>query len=358
MAKSNRGFSPKDEFYMRRALDLADLPSHCLLPNPRVGSVIVHREKIVGEGCHRGPGSAHAELDAIRNAEKRGFKKFSEAEIYVTLEPCCHVNKRTPPCVPLLIEKKFQRVIVAHKDPNPQVSGKGVSQLKRAGLKVETGCLKDDAEILNQAFIKNQLKHMPYITAKMAMTFDGKMHDDFFKSKWITGEEARADVQKFRLRVDTIGIGRKTLITDNPKLNSRVAGALPTAKKIVIFGGQRKISSKLNIVKANGAENIVSLPASQATEKGLEALFTRHQIHHLLVEGGPTLIGNLITSGLIDEVILYLGKGFMGGKGSGSLKLGGGLKRLQKSISFIPREAKLLAPDIRIQGFFHVYRTH
>jgi diaminohydroxyphosphoribosylaminopyrimidine deaminase/5-amino-6-(5-phosphoribosylamino)uracil reductase len=357
MAKTRQNTVQKDELFMQRALDLANFPSHCLLPNPRVGAVIVSDGSIVGEGCHQGPGQPHAEVMAIRSAQSRGIQNFANTEIYVTLEPCSHTNKRTPPCAPLLIEKKFKRVIISHMDPNPQVSGNGIELIRKAGIQVDIGPLREAAEAINQPFLKNQTKKMPYITLKLATTFDGKMHDDFSKSKWITGSAARDDVQQLRSKADAVAVGRKTIDADNPHLNCRIAGNTQP-KKIVIFGTPKKLKNSLNVVRANGQENIFWISKSTPLKKQLKRLFLDHHLHHLVVEGGPTVAGYLLDQGLVDEVVLYLGRGFLGGQGRGSLKIGEGLKRLEKSISFVPREAKILSPDIRIQGFLNVYRTH
>ncbi|MDB5037503.1 MAG: Riboflavin biosynthesis protein RibD [Bacteriovoracaceae bacterium] len=344
------------DFFMSRALKLADSPEDCLLPNPRVGAVIVRDQKIVGEGFHRGPGFPHAEIEAIKNAEKRGVRKFDRCEIYVTLEPCCHLKKRTPPCVPVLIEKKFKRVIVANLDPNPLVSGKGIQELKKAGVSVNVGTLAFEAMKINQDYIKNQQTKLPYITLKIATTFDGKMADDFGKSKWITTEESRAEVQKIRARANAIGVGRNTIDRDNPSLNVRLSKK-SLQRIIVIFGRPSKPLNRLKVTRKNGSENIHVVETKKGLQKTLRSLFDQG-ILHLMIEGGSKLASEFLREGLIDQIHLFQGKGFLGGKGRYSIGSHWGLMRLEKSIKFSPENVRLLGSDVLIQGFTHVYRTH
>ncbi len=341
---------------MRRALDLADQAETCVLPNPRVGAVIVHENQIVGEGYHRGPGNPHAEVEAIKDAEAKNFKDFSRAELFVTLEPCCHTNKRTPPCAPLLVQKKFKRLIVACLDPNPNVSGKGIELVKKSGIQVEVGCLENESILLNQPFIKNQLEKSPYITLKIATSFDGKMADDFGKSKWITGEESRADTQLLRRRVDAIGVGKNTIENDNPSLNVRVAGEAPQARKILIFGKPKNLNKRSKVIQSNTLENIFLIGSKKSLKKTLSNFYRDQGICHILIEGGPGLASSLLKEGLIDEIVHYQGRGYLGGKGQYSLGRAWGLARLSKCISFAPKDVKLIGTDLRIQGFLHVYR--
>jgi diaminohydroxyphosphoribosylaminopyrimidine deaminase/5-amino-6-(5-phosphoribosylamino)uracil reductase len=340
---------------MQRAIELARTPVLTPLPNPRVGAVIVRNKKIVAEGFHYSPGNPHAEADAIRNAARKGIRNFRNCEIFITLEPCCHTNKRTPPCAPLLIEKKFKRAVIAHLDPNPKVSGKGVRQLRSAGIKVNVGLQKKEAESLNQAFIKNQQTKLPYVTIKLATTFDGKTADDYGVSHWITSEAARKRVHLERAEADAIAVGRKTIDRDDPSLNVRI-GSKRSARKVVIFGRPKKAFHLLKAVKANGDHNVFNVTTSTSLKQTLRHLY-RHGISHLFVEGGANLASAFLKSGLVDRLLLFQGKGLLGGKGSHMVGRQWGLNRLQKSIKFAPNKVELLGPDILIQGSFHVYRT-
>ncbi|MBN8555654.1 MAG: bifunctional diaminohydroxyphosphoribosylaminopyrimidine deaminase/5-amino-6-(5-phosphoribosylamino)uracil reductase RibD [Deltaproteobacteria bacterium] len=360
---------------MARALELASQADGCLLPNPKVGAVIVYKEKIVGEGFHRGPGLPHAEVEAIRDAERKKFKNFSEAEIFINLEPCCAFEKkRTPGCAPLLVQKKFARVIAAHLDPNPKVSGDGVKELKKGKIKVDVGCLANQAAELNQAFIKNQQLGLPYVTIKMATTFDGRMADDFGSSQWITGTESRASVHLLRHQVDAVGVGKNTVTADQPFLNARLTmapakkGSAPSPKKeakMVVVFGEPHSKSLSNIVKANGPKNLIILKERAPLRDLLRPLYEEHGICHLLVEGGPKLIASFLEEGAVDEIIHFFGTGYLLGFGQNTLQSPPNLalkiprlKRLEASIKFQPKEVSLLGSDICARGFLHVYRPY
>jgi diaminohydroxyphosphoribosylaminopyrimidine deaminase/5-amino-6-(5-phosphoribosylamino)uracil reductase len=344
------------ENFMRLAIELAKTPFITPLPNPRVGAVIVRKKVLVGKGFHLGPGFPHAEVEAIRDAEKNGVKDFSSAEIFVNLEPCCHTEKRTPPCAPLLIEKKFKKIWIAHLDPNPKVSGRGVRALRKSGIQVEVGLLSSEAESINQAFVKNQKLRLPYVTLKIATTFDGKMADVFGTSKWITGESSRAEVHRLRAEADAIGVGKNTINSDNPSLNIRVGGKT-FPRKVIIFGRPKTPLTKLKASRANGLENILQIASKEPLRKILRSLYRDHQISHLFVEGGPSLSSQLLIDGLVDKLLIFQGKGILGGKSPYVLGWKWGLKPLSKSIRFTPSSVRLIDRDIFIQGFFNVYRA-
>lgn len=347
---------------MKSAIDFATRANDSVLPNPKVGAVIEYRGKIVGAGYHHGPGHPHAEVEAVRDAKRRGFKNFKASTLYVNLEPCCHLKKRTPPCVPLLIQLGFKKIFIAHLDPNPQVSGQGIQQLRKAKIKVEVGICEEQALQLNQAFLKNQLKKMPYVTLKIATTFDGKMADDFGQSKWITGEQARTDVHRLRLEADAIGVGAKTVEFDRPHLNIRL-NEKKIARKVVVFGTPRPKSALKNILRANHKENLILLdlkPDLNAPQlrQILRRLYREYGICHLMIEGGARLASSFLKAGLVDQFVLYLGRGLLGGSGAYSLGSGWGLKRLKSSIKFRPNRVELLGHDVKISGSFNVYRPH
>lgn len=346
-----------DQEFMSRAIRLADSPSHCVLPNPRVGAVIVSGTQILGQGFHRGPGLPHAEVEAIRDAEKNGVQDFSSCTLFVTLEPCCHLDKRTPPCSPLVQSKKFARVVVAHRDPNPKVAGRGILQLRQAGLIVDEGCLGHEAQAINQAFLKNQLVRRPYVTLKVAMTFDGQLADDSGKSKWITGPEARRFVHEIRAKVDAVAVGAGTFDHDNPELNARL-GLKTFPKQIAIFGRPRRKIAQSRAAKANGTERIISFSSDKRLSQHLKAAYETHKICHLLVEGGPQLAQAFLREKLVDEIILIYGRGFLGGKSTFGLMRSSAKSQLSKILSFIPDETKLMGPDVMVRGKKHVYRTH
>jgi diaminohydroxyphosphoribosylaminopyrimidine deaminase/5-amino-6-(5-phosphoribosylamino)uracil reductase len=233
----------------------------------------------------------------------------------------------------MLIEEGFSRVIIPHRDPNPNVSGDGVRLLKRAGIKVTNGILPDEAADLNQVYIKNQTKVLPYVSVKVAMTFDGQMADANGTSKWITGDKARSEVHDLRLKCDALAVGAKTIDKDNPSLNARPPRGKFQPRKVVIFGRPKKLSLRSKVIKANGPGNVIVVTESAKsntrwtelnpakTLKGtLKKLYMQHGICHLLVEGGPRLASSFLGDGVTDELVIYLGKGILGG--SGKFRLG------------------------------------
>ncbi|MDH5581366.1 MAG: bifunctional diaminohydroxyphosphoribosylaminopyrimidine deaminase/5-amino-6-(5-phosphoribosylamino)uracil reductase RibD, partial [Bdellovibrionales bacterium] len=205
------------QIYMEKAISLAINGRGLVSPNPLVGAVIVKDGKIIGEGFHERAGTDHAEVVAIKNA----IEDVSGSTLYCNLEPCCHTDKRTPPCVDLLIEKKIKRVVLCNLDPNPKVCGKGIKLLRAAGIEVELGLLEKEGKKLNETFFKFITSGLPFVHLKMAMSLDGKIALANGKSKWITCEDSRKIVHQMRFDYDAVMIGRETLNKDNPKLTIR-----------------------------------------------------------------------------------------------------------------------------------------
>lgn len=340
--------------FMSRALDLANQPQNSVLPNPRVGAVIVKNNQIVGEGFHEGPGRLHAEAVAIRAAESSGIQDFSDCDLYVNLEPCSHLNKRTPPCAPLVAEKKFRSVFVATLDPNPLVSGRGVSFLERAGIPTHVGLCDSEAQELNQAFFKNQTQRLPYLTLKVATTFDGRLADDFGQSQWITGPKAREVVHEMRAHCDAIAVGAKTFDQDNPSLNARLSSAT-YPKKVVIFGSPERDWKSSKACEANGDDALITLDSQKPISSHLKTLFDEHHIHHLFVEGGRHLASRLLAEEVVDELILFFGRGFVGGRGEYGLLGSSFATKLDAALPFQPTEVKLIGSDVMCRGRLHVY---
>ena len=209
------------EKYMKRCIKLAQKAAGNTSPNPMVGAIILDKNlNFVSEGYHKKYGEAHAEVNAINNALKKGID-LSGGTIIVTLEPCSHYGK-TPPCADLIIKSGIKTVVVGCLDPNPKVSGNGIKKCKDANLNVITNVLQKECEELNEIFFKNQTKKRPFITIKTATTLDGKIATKTGSSKWITGEKARKKVQKLRHQYDAILTSSSTIITDNPSLTCRL----------------------------------------------------------------------------------------------------------------------------------------
>jgi len=205
-----------DKYFMKYALSLAKKGKFTTSPNPNVGCVIVHNNKIIGKGFHSKTGKSHAEIYALKMAGE----KSKGATAYITLEPCNYYGK-TPPCTDALINAGIQRVVVAMEDPNPKVSGSGLLKLKNAGIKITNNLLIDKAEKLNLGFLKRMRIGIPYIQCKLAASIDGRTALSSGESKWITSKESRQDVQIFRAQADAILTSSSTVLFDNPSLNVR-----------------------------------------------------------------------------------------------------------------------------------------
>jgi len=207
--------------YMSLALKLAKKAEGMTSPNPMVGAVVVKRGKIIGKGYHKKAGLPHAEIEAFSDAIKKK-NSINGATLYVTLEPCCHEKKRTPPCVKAIIKNKISKVYIAMLDPNPEVSGNGVKLLRENGIEVEVGILEDKARVLNEAFTKYITTKKPFVILKLAATMDGKIAAYTGDSKWIGSPNQRTFAHQLRNKVDGIMVGIETVLKDNPSLNVRL----------------------------------------------------------------------------------------------------------------------------------------
>ncbi|MCK5895677.1 MAG: bifunctional diaminohydroxyphosphoribosylaminopyrimidine deaminase/5-amino-6-(5-phosphoribosylamino)uracil reductase RibD, partial [Cocleimonas sp.] len=205
---------------MAYAIALAEKGRYTTHPNPRVGCVLVKNNQIIGEGYHQRAGQAHAEVLALEKAKDQA----KGATAYVTLEPCSHTG-RTPPCANTLIAAGLHKVVIALQDPNPLVSGNGIRKLRDAGINVVVGVMEKQAKALNKGFVKRMQHNLPWVRVKMAMSLDGRTAMASGESQWITGAEARHDVQKFRAAADAILTGQGTLLADDPSLNVRLTAA-------------------------------------------------------------------------------------------------------------------------------------
>lgn len=286
----------QDEKYMKECFKLAKKGFGKVLPNPMVGCVVLDKNgNAVSKGYHHKYGENHAERDALlklKNYEAEG------GTLYVNLEPCSHYGK-TPPCTDLIIKHKLKRVVIGMKDVNPRVDG--LTKLKNAGIEVTIGVLEEDAKFLNKVFIKNMTQKMPYVVLKTATTLDGKIATKTGDSKWITTEEARAEVYKMRKEFDCILTSSNTVIADNPKMehknkcildkNSRVPKTSKIFKQGNIF-----IATKENTPIKNGNLDIKAV-LKELYKKGIYTVF---------VECGGTLAGSMLKDGLIDEIYQFI----------------------------------------------------
>jgi diaminohydroxyphosphoribosylaminopyrimidine deaminase/5-amino-6-(5-phosphoribosylamino)uracil reductase len=351
-----------DVEFMSRALMLARRGLYTTDPNPRVGSILVKDGEIVGEGWHERAGEAHAEINALEQAGD----KARGATAYVTLEPCCHTG-RTPPCTDALIAAGVSRVVVAMQDPNPLVAG-GLAVLEDAGIKVQSGVLQAQAEALNPGFISRMREKRPYIRVKLAVSLDGKTAMANGESKWITGEAARADVQRLRAQSSAILTGSGTVLSDDPSLNVRDMDigrqpmrvivdanlSTPETAKILKLEGSTLIATAaeeadLSEMLVNAGAEIILLPAG-SNKVDLPALMQHlaaQEVNEVLVEAGSTLCGSLLESKLVDELVVYMAPHIMGHDARGMFRLPG-LENMADRISLNMTDVRAVGKDWRI----------
>jgi diaminohydroxyphosphoribosylaminopyrimidine deaminase / 5-amino-6-(5-phosphoribosylamino)uracil reductase len=328
-------FSDLDRGYMQRALALAERGRYTTDPNPRVGCLIVRDGEVVGEGWHERAGQPHAE----RHALARAVEQARGATCYVTLEPCSHTG-RTGPCADALIEAGVSRVVVAMQDPNPLVAGQGLARLRAAGIAVECGLLEDEARALNPGFIKRMETGLPLVRVKLAMSLDGRTAMASGESKWITGAEARHQVQRLRARSSAIITGIGTVLADNPALTVRVEdwpdqdypGPVRQPLRVVL---DRRLQMPLDaqLLKTPGEVLVISqaAPAMMAAlrERGVEVLplpgsgsgtdlrellrlLGERGCNEVLVEAGATLAGAFVREQLFDELVVFMAPTLLG----------------------------------------------
>ena len=366
-------FMQKKEEYMRRALELARKGEGHTSPNPMVGCVVVKDGRIISEGYHEKYGEFHAE----RNALTRCTEDTAGADLYVTLEPCCHQGK-TPPCTDIIIEKKIARVFVGSMDSNPLVAGKGVQILRDHGIYVETGILDAECRKLNEVFYHYIATKTPFVVMKYAMTLDGKIACATGDSKWVTGEIARTQVHRMRGRYRGIMVGIGTVLADDPMLNCRVEGGVDPVR--IICDSNLRIPTESQIVKtASDIETIVAcsqeaLESERKQEKirrlkeaGIRIIGTEgahgvnlvelmkklggQNIDSILLEGGGTLNASALEDGIVNKVYAYIAGKLIGGMDARSPVEGMGIDRMADAITLQNVEIEKLGDDFCIVGY-------
>ena len=355
-------FSAQDSAWMAQALRLAERGLYTTSPNPRVGCVLVREGNVIGEGWHERAGEPHAEIHALRAAgdAARG------ATAYVTLEPCSH-HGRTPPCADALIQAGVARVMVAVQDPNPQVSGQGIARLRAAGIEVECGLMEAAARELNTGFFARMTRGTPWARSKIAMSLDGRTALGNGASKWITGEAARQDVQRWRARSCAVLTGIGTVLADDPQLNVRETGTLRQPLRVVLDSRLRmplgarilQDGNPLIYTAVRDTEKSAALEQTGATvcvlpdSKGqvdLAAMLgdlAKRGCNEILVEAGSTLNGALLQAGLVDELVLYLAPQLLGDTARGMAKLGE-LTSLDQRVGLEWKDLRQVGKDLRV----------
>jgi len=359
--------------YMEQALSLARLALGQASPNPAVGAVVVREGVVVGQGYTQPPGSHHAEVSALKQAGEtaRG------GVMYVTLEPCCHYG-RTPPCTKAIISAGITEVHMAMIDPNPVVSGRGKEELEKKGIKTYLGERGDEATEINEAYTKFITTGIPFVTAKFAVSLDGKIATRKGDSQWISGGEAKKYVHSLRYTTDAIMAGVNTILADDPHLTTRCCGGRGgTARKQplrVIVDGEGRTPLAARVFKEPGrtllalgksarleekaaftrlGAEIVELPAAEGLvdlEKLLMALGERG-ITSVLVEGGGILFGSLFDQGLVDKVIAFIAPIIIGGAEARTAVAGRGVDKVAESFKLDAVRSEKIGDDLMVSGY-------
>lgn len=324
---------------MKRAYDLARRGEGKVFSNPAVGAVIVRDGKIIAEGWHKRFGGPHAEIEALKYARKKK-KNVKAATMYVTLEPCVHFGK-TPPCVPEIIKAGISRVIIAAKDPNSIVNGRGIKALKKAGIKVE-------------------MPDMPFVAMKVAMSLDGKIATRTGDSKWITSGESRAHVRRLRDMHDAILIGIGTALKDNPNLAGKKTcprrilldselKILPKAKllrdkNVILVATARAKKSKFRLLQKRGFH--IKIFQKRILLRPLLRYLKKQNINNILVEGGSEIFGAFLDAKLVNKLYWFIAPRIIGGEKAVPAVGGKGMLKMAKALEFSVIASRFIGKDI------------
>jgi len=359
-----------DEKYMRMALRLAAKAKGRTSPNPMVGAVVVKNGTVLSRGYHKKAGEPHAEAIALTKAGRQA----RGATLYVTLEPCSHTNKRTPPCTPLVLQSGVKRVVVAMIDPNPRVSGGGIKALRKAGVEVVTGVLADEARTLNEAFIKHITTGLPFVTLKIAQTLDGKIATAAGESKWITSAPAREEGHRLRNSNDAILVGINTVLKDDPSLTTRVPGGRDPIRVIVDTRLRTPLNAKVLTQSSSAKTCIVTIDTMpkdklvKLLDAGAEILIAKgrtgqvdlrsllkmlgsHGVTSLLIEGGAEINASALRSGVVDKVVLFIAPMLMAGTDSLCSIGGTSPLKLSQAVKLRDIVSRPVGPDLMVEGY-------
>lgn len=351
-----------DKKWMTRVLALARLGGQKVSPNPKVGSIIVKGERILAEAFHERFGGPHAEILALQKVKSRSL--LSKATMYVNLEPCVHFGK-TPPCLPIVQKSGIRRIVIGMEDPNPLVSGRGVSELRRSGLDISVGVLRDACEALNERFVKNMRTGLPWVTVKIAMSLDGKIATKTGESKWITSKESRSLVKKLRANHDAILVGKNTVLLDNPALR-----AFRRDPFRIILDPTLETPLSAKVYRDRNAIVIVTPQAPRQKREALQKrgiitkifdkngglhpllrwLYCEKNIGSLLVEGGSETFGLFFDEKLVDKVYFFIAPKIIGGRLAKSAVSGEGVQSLHQALRISEWKIRPSGPDFLIEG--------
>jgi diaminohydroxyphosphoribosylaminopyrimidine deaminase/5-amino-6-(5-phosphoribosylamino)uracil reductase len=347
-------------------MELARQADYRTSPNPMVGAVVVDPEgHVAGEGYHREAGQLHAEEEALSVAGDRS----RNGTLYVNLEPCAHEH-RSPSCAQLVIDAGLRRVVIAMKDPDERVRGAGLRMMENAGIELDVGLHEERAQKLNEFYVRHRLTGRPFVTAKFAMSLDGKIATRTGESQWITGEEARAHAHRLRHMHDAVLVGVNTVIADDPELTVRINSERLRQPLRVVVDSQLRIRQSARIVGSNtliattrqgrvGAAEVLRLPAAADGRVALPALLDelgQRGILSLLVEGGAEVHASFFAEGLVDKVYAYVAPRLIGGKEAPGPLGGAGVEHLAGSTQLHELDFARLGDDLVITGYTGVHR--
>jgi diaminohydroxyphosphoribosylaminopyrimidine deaminase/5-amino-6-(5-phosphoribosylamino)uracil reductase len=387
-----------DNLYMKRALRLAARAHHMTSPNPMVGALMVKEGKIISADFHRRAGTPHAEALTI---EKAG-KNAEGSTLYINLEPCCHTEKRTPPCTRAIISAGIKEVVIAMTDPNPKVSGRGITELQRAGIHVRTGVLENEAKRLNETYMKYITTGKPFVILKIAMTLDGKIATPEGQSKWITSEKTRKVVHRLRSSVDAVMTAIGTVKADDPELTARIKGGknplriiidpdleIPLYSKVLqvppktiivtrkfhrlqfnnpppppsvspltkggyrgVKGGQGGLSNeeKIKLLLDKGIE-IIEHEGEKADLQWLVKRLGEREIVSALIEAGSSFNASALEQGIVDKVMFFIAPKIIGGRESFPAVGGRTFRRLEEAYRLKDIKIRRVGEDILVEGY-------
>lgn len=361
-----------DEQFMRQALALAEQARGRTSPNPMVGGVVVKNGQVVGRGYHARAGSRHGEVAALEDAGAQ----TQGATLYVTLEPCCHYGKRTPPCTKTVIAAGVRRVVAAMRDPNPLVSGKGLEELRQAAIEVKVGVLEPEAAALNEVYIKYIITKRPFVLLKVAASLDGKIATVTGESRWITNERSRLLAHQLRDQLDAVMVGINTVLRDDPLLTTRLPGGGGRDPTRIVIDSRLRIPCEAKVLTASPTACIIIATTARGPHdkrRQLEALGAKvlviegdgprvpltplmeqlgaMQVTSILLEGGGELHGAALRAGIVDKVLYFIAPKLLGGRTAPPAIGGEGIARLVEAVTLERMQVERLDDDLLIEGY-------
>ena len=363
MSREISKFSSRDFLFMRRALRLAARGIPFVSSNPVVGAVVSRGKKILAQGWHARFGGPHAEADAIEKARKKKLS-LRGSTMYVTLEPCIHENKKTPPCAPEIIKSGIKRVVIAVRDPNPRVNGRAILALKKAGIEVTESCMEEAARKLNEKFFHFMKTGCPFVALKIASSLDGKIATRNRDSKWITSKKSRDFARKLRDSYDAILVGINTVLKDDPGLGGTKRDPMriildsylkipPKSKvlrnkSVLLVCSARAPKSKINFFRKRGCT--VKIFPNRIKITPLLRYLGALDISSIFVEGGSTVAGSFLDSGAVNKAYWFIAPKIVGGRDAVPAISGKGADKIKNALNLHDVKIKRIGDDLFIEA--------